>query len=160
MKDYINLSFREYVENKILYHGSNIEDIKEVLRDKSVGYFGEGFYLTSNLDFAKKSGRFIHLFKAPLSNYAEVSVFNNYKHIMFDKDSKRANMIAGGHKKWVLDEVEYNKMFCSILRSMGYGGIRLHMDRNKDNEIIVFNTRALEMVTIDGINHKMNINVG
>ena len=146
MKNYIGLTFREFVENKVLYHGSDSDNIKEIINNKSLGYFGNGFYLSSNLEIAKKNGKNIYLIKAPLNNCAEVSVFRNYKKVIFHRDSERADKAAGGHKRWILDEEGYNKVFTSLLYSRGYDGIRLHIDKNKDAEVLIFNPRNLIIV--------------
>jgi hypothetical protein len=144
MKSYINLTFREFVEDKILYHGSDAIKFGDV--NKNIGWFGLGFYLSSNLDYAKKQGSEIYLFKAPLDNCAEVSVFNHYKKIIFHGYANNANRIAGGSERWVLDENGWAKDFIKSLYSRGHDGIRLHIDKNKDAEVLIFNPKKLEIV--------------
>ena len=122
-----------------LFHGSSSEKISGDIRmnERDSGWFGNGFYLSAFPDYAKRWGAHVH--KMTVSGkFAEVQVIGNYKELRFDKDAAIADKEAGGTVGWIENEHAWSSAFAKKLKQMGYDGIRVHFDENKDVEVVVF----------------------
>ena len=79
LRQFIKAAIRESLNDNIWYHGTNKEFIKPKI---SVGEFGNlgGFFLTKNINFAKKWGKYIKKFK--LKDNIKIFNIDNENHFM------------------------------------------------------------------------------
>lgn len=143
-------SFKEWIENTnnwILYHGSDSESFIGQIRtnERDAGWFGAGFYLTSNPEYAKRWGEYIYQMIVPQGKYAQIQVIGNYEKIIYN-NAEFANEEAGGKKGWFENEYLWAKKFTDALKREGYEGIRVDFDTNKDVEVIVFDPSKVKVL--------------
>jgi hypothetical protein len=69
------LNFLEFLQHTELYHGSKSSEVTGEIRvgERDSGWYGRGFYLTANKDYAKRWGPNIFKMSVPFGNYAEVN---------------------------------------------------------------------------------------
>lgn len=149
-------SFREWLENTnnwILYHGSNSDSFVGPIRtnERDAGWFGQGFYLTSFPNYAKRWGKNIFKISVPNGKYANIQVIGNYEKTIYN-NAEFANQEAGGHEGFIENEDLWSQKFTNALKRERFDGVRVDFDNNKDVEVVVFNPskiQVLEKVTTD-----------
>lgn len=121
------------------YHGTTTENAFKILKQgfkKSYGRFGNGVYLTSNLEYA--------------SSFST----NNGKIIECDFSGKVAiidyyllNDIFPNANINIEEEEGYTELSFHI-NDMGYDGVLIVYDQENDNELVVYNTKCIQFIKI------------
>lgn len=144
------MNFLEFLQHTELYHGSKSTEITGDIRvgERDSGWYGDGFYLTADKDYAKRWGPNIFKISAPIGKYAEVNHKNNsFDHPIFTGDSelaeKAANEKAGS---WVENETLWSRTFSNYLKSKGYVGVRVNLPSRKNIEVVVFDPSEIKVV--------------
>ncbi len=152
MKDYVqklDALFKTIQESDgiTLYHGSNSPKLEGELRmnERDSGWFGTGFYLTAYPEYAKRWGEYVHRLTIPDGKYAKVLCSDGYNKIEYIGDAKKASDMAGGSAAWIENEEEWSVNFTDNLRSMGYIGVRVDMDRYPDVEVVIFDPSIISV---------------
>jgi hypothetical protein len=142
------MNFWELDNRWTLYHGSNSPEMTGELRtgNRDSGWFGSGFYLTAFPDYAKRWGKYVYQMNAPQGKYAEVQITGNYSKIEFLGEAEKANQEAGGNEAWLANEQKWSDDFKNILQRMGFIGVRVHMNQNKDVEVLVFDPSTIRIL--------------
>ena len=148
LKKYLKTSQTE----QVLYHGSDSEEIvgKLYTGKRDPGWFGEAFYLTAYPEYAKRWGKHVYKMSIPPLKFAEVNVIGNYDNMEYLGDSKIAYEKAGGQNAAILKEYDFAVNFKKELKLMGYDGVRVHNDGQKDMEVAIFdpsNIKVLEKIS-------------
>jgi len=145
---YMHLKQISEQREPVLYHGSDSQQIIGPLRvnERDSGWFGAGFYLTARPEYAQRWGKYVYQMSVPQGSYAEVQVIGNYDKVKFIGKAEQANQAAGGTEAWIENEVAWSNAFTKNLKQMGFIGVRVHLDQNKDAEVLIFDPSQIQVI--------------
>lgn len=144
------MNFLEFLQHTELYHGSKSSEVTGEIRvgERDSGWYGRGFYLTANKDYAKRWGPNIFKMSVPFGNYAEVNHKDNtFDHPIFIGDSELAERAANEKAgSWIENETLWSKTFSDYLKNKGYVGVRVNLPSHKDVEVVVFDPKDIKVI--------------